>query len=76
MEPELTFTVDFEPVGLRIEVEEHKSILDAARTILISETNTLNAPCGGKGLCKRWLHAPMGYEFHLYNDCYWQHRFG
>ncbi len=53
MEPELTFPVDFEPVGLRIEVEENKSILDAARTILISETNTLNAPCGGKGLCGR-----------------------
>ncbi|MBI5250287.1 MAG: DUF4445 domain-containing protein [Desulfomonile tiedjei] len=49
----MTLIVDFEPVGLRVEVEEHQTILEAARTILISQTNALNAPCGGKGLCGR-----------------------
>jgi uncharacterized 2Fe-2S/4Fe-4S cluster protein (DUF4445 family) len=48
-------------VGLRVEVEDHNTILEAARAILISDTNTLNAPCGGKGLCGRCkIRVPSG----------------
>lgn len=49
----MTFSVEFEPIGRRVEAEAGRSILEAARRIVISENSALNAPCGGKGLCGR-----------------------
>jgi uncharacterized 2Fe-2S/4Fe-4S cluster protein (DUF4445 family) len=41
--------VDFEPIGKRIEVEEGKSILEAARLAGIK----IIAICGGAGTCRQ-----------------------
>lgn len=49
----MTYSVDFEPIGRRVEVAEDQTLLEAARRIVLSETGTLAAPCGGKGLCGR-----------------------
>lgn len=42
-----TYTVDFEPLGRRVDVEEGDSLLDAARLAGVG----LNAVCGGAGVC-------------------------
>lgn len=47
----MTLYVHFEPIGRRIQANEHKTILEAARMVIISDVDTVKAPCGGKGLC-------------------------
>ncbi|WP_242826077.1 ASKHA domain-containing protein [Desulfurispora thermophila] len=46
-------TVEFEPVGRRVEVEPGRTVLQAARDVLSLDAGGVNAPCGGKGLCGR-----------------------
>jgi uncharacterized 2Fe-2S/4Fe-4S cluster protein (DUF4445 family) len=47
----LTFTVHFQPIGCRIHIEGHQTVLNAFQTVASSQTSGLTAPCGGKGAC-------------------------
>ncbi|HHW44714.1 MAG TPA: 2Fe-2S iron-sulfur cluster binding domain-containing protein [Desulfotomaculum sp.] len=57
----MPFTVDFEPVGRRVRVEEGQTILEAARGMDLFGDGGMVAPCGGKGLCGRCrVRVPEG----------------
>lgn len=50
----LDFTVDFEPVGLRIKAKTGQTVLAVAQEAGLSlGTRGVVAPCGGQGLCGR-----------------------
>lgn len=49
----MTVTVEFAPVGRRLEVEPGCTVLQAAREVLPLDTGGVSAPCGGQGLCGR-----------------------
>lgn len=48
----MSFIIEFEPVGLRLEAVEGQTVLEVAREIF-KQSGGVNAPCGGKGLCGR-----------------------
>ena len=48
---DVTYTIEFEPIGIRLLCEEPLTISDAARQAGIS----LRAECGGKGICGKCL---------------------
>jgi uncharacterized 2Fe-2S/4Fe-4S cluster protein (DUF4445 family) len=54
----MSFTVDFEPVGRRVPVEQGETILAAAQRGGI----LLNATCGGEGVCGRCVVQVMSGE--------------
>ena len=49
----MPLTVTFQPLGRRIDIEPGQSILEAAQTLAFRGEDTVEAPCGGKGLCGR-----------------------
>lgn len=49
----MTPQIDFEPVGRRVQVEGHSTLLDAGHRIVLADESGLNAPCGGQGWCGR-----------------------
>lgn len=49
----VTWTVDFEPVGRRLPLEEGRNLLEAARRLLLGDDHAVYAPCGGQGACGR-----------------------
>lgn len=50
----LKVIVDYQPVGKRVQADIGQTVLAAARGIELFE-HSINAPCGGKGLCLRCL---------------------
>ena len=49
----MALTVTFQPLGRRIDIEPGRTILEAAQTLAVRGEATVEAPCGGKGLCGR-----------------------
>jgi uncharacterized 2Fe-2S/4Fe-4S cluster protein (DUF4445 family) len=49
----MTLSVTFQPLGRRIDNGPGKTILEASQTLAVRGENTVEAPCGGKGLCGR-----------------------
>jgi uncharacterized 2Fe-2S/4Fe-4S cluster protein (DUF4445 family) len=47
----LTFTIHFQPIGCRIHIEGHQTVLNAFQTVASSQKSGLTASCGGKGTC-------------------------
>lgn len=48
-----TQTIRFDPVGRRLPLEEGRTLLEAARQLLLVDDQSVYAPCGGKGTCGR-----------------------
>ncbi|MBZ4658250.1 MAG: ferredoxin [Desulfacinum sp.] len=48
-----THTITFLPVGRRLELESGHSLLEAARLLAADGSDSVDAPCGGLGLCGR-----------------------
>ncbi len=47
----MTLTIHFQPIGCRIHVEGHQTVLNAFQTVASSQKSGLTASCGGKGTC-------------------------
>ncbi len=47
----MSFTIHFQPIGCRIDIEGHQTVLNAFQTVASSSTSGLTASCGGKGAC-------------------------
>lgn len=49
----MSVCVEFQPIGRRVDVQEHITVLDAARLIVFQDQKIMTAPCGGRGQCGR-----------------------
>ncbi|AFM28077.1 ASKHA domain-containing protein [Desulfomonile tiedjei] len=49
----MSVCVEFQPIGRRVDVQEHMTVLDAARLIVFQDQKIMTAPCGGRGQCGR-----------------------
>lgn len=47
----MSFLVHFQPIGCRIHIEGHQTVLNAFQTVASSQKSGLTASCGGKGTC-------------------------
>lgn len=47
----MSFIIEFEPVGRRLEATAGQTVLEAAQGLFGQQSCGVNAPCGGKGLC-------------------------
>ena len=60
----MSFEIDFEPIGRRVEVESETTLLDAAQQAGVM----LTAICGGEGTCGRCIVRVMSGEVSAPND--------